>query len=352
MIALRSKMEPGGLPVVGIVDPCCPSAYHDEGSLAGLGGTEATVLEVARALSREFRVCLYQKARTVPHRTGLLEAMPLARAETDRCDAIVVVNSWKVACRLRARHPETPIRLWLHVFPGRHNRRMGKALAAAGIDVVCVSRSHASAVRAFLAGEAAPGIGHVWNPVAGLVPDGSRRDPNLLVFASAPHKGLSEVFARFADLRIRMPDLRLEVADPGYLRWDAGPVPDGATMIGTLDRTGVIARLRTALCLFYPQTTFRETFGLVMAEANAVGTPALVQAGLGANDEVAWSGGVMRDVRDVDALERTLRAWQADPPAVTGPEGFGIVDVAGAWRRRLMTMIEARGAPREVAHAG
>tara|TARA_R110002096_G_scaffold235626_1_gene425956 strand:+ start:1060 stop:1392 length:333 start_codon:yes stop_codon:yes gene_type:complete len=107
-----------------------------------------------------------------------------------------------------------------------------------------------------------------------------------LFFCSSPHKGLNQVFRQFAALRERFPKLTHEVADPGYLAWDTGKIPDGVWLRGSLSHDRRIGRMRRALCLFYPQDSFAETFGLVIAEANAVGTPFLVQRGLGANDEV------------------------------------------------------------------
>lgn len=60
--------------------------------------------------------------------------------------------------------------------------------------------------------------------------------------------------------------------------------------------------MRSALCLFYPQTSFAESFGLVIAEANAVGTPALLHAGLGANEEFASSTEQCVDGSDPEAV--------------------------------------------------
>ena len=133
-------------------------------------------------------------------------------------------------------------------------------------------------------------------------------------------------------------------SDPGYLRWDAGPAPDGTVLLGALPHADLIARMRRALCLFYPQTTFAETFGLVLAEANAVGTPVLVHPGLGANDEVVRGSGQAVHGRDVDAqLERILR-WRADPPRVTVHPEFRLARVAERWRE-VLAALAATGWP-------
>jgi glycosyltransferase involved in cell wall biosynthesis len=42
-----------------------------------------------------------------------------------------------------------------------------------------------------------------------------------------------------------------------------------------LPHARILAEVRTALCVFYPNFVLPETFGLVLAEAQAVGTPVL-----------------------------------------------------------------------------
>ena len=115
--------------------------------------------------------------------------------------------------------------------------------------------------------------------------------------------------------------------------------PDGAVAVGTLRHADLIARMRRALCLFYPQSTFAETFGLVMAEANAVETPVLVQAGLGANDEVVPDSAQRIDAGDADQIATRITAriaqWRSAFPQVTGHCVFTLNAVADLWRTRF-----------------
>jgi glycosyltransferase involved in cell wall biosynthesis len=330
---MNALCAPSFRPRVAIVDPCCAAGYDTPDlETGGLGGTEATVLRVTAALSPQFNVTHFQNARWVPDVSGAGRLMPLQAAiNPGAADVFIVINRWKVALRLRKANPKAPIFLWLHVYPGRHNRKMGAALQAAGITVICVSRSHACRLAAFMC-DARPDITFIHNPVApGLAPDTTPRDPNRLLFASSPHKGLRQVFAQFAALRAEMPDLRLAVADPGYLRWDTGPVPDGVMFLGALSHADLIAQMRQAVCLFYPQTHFAETFGLFMAEANAVGTPALVHRGLGANYEVLHGTDQSVDGKDAAAIANRVRAWRAAPPRITGNPAFHMPVVVQAW---------------------
>jgi len=318
---------------VAIVDPCCVAGYTPASLAAGgLGGTEATVLRVSGALSRYAEVLHFQKGRDLAEATSAGRMAPLTDAFASRpYTTFIVLNAWKVACKLRKAHPQARILLWLHIHPGRHNRPMAGALVRANIRVVCVSRSHAVRLRVFL-GTDAPSISHIYNPIADdLWPDATHRDPDRLLFASSPHKGLAQVFAQFRAVREAIPGLTLGVADPGYLAWDTGPVPDGVTFLGKLPHDALVSEMRRALCLFYPQTTFAETFGLVLAEANAVGLPVLVHRDIGANAEVAGNPVQLVDGNDTAELCIRLQGWRAVPPVVCANPAFRLKSVAQDW---------------------
>ena len=325
---------------LAFVDPCCARGYTPAAlSSGGLGGTEATVLRVATALSQQIEVLHFQKSRTDTARTEAGLMRPLTEAFAPRpAITFVVINAWKVACKLRKSQPEARILLWLHVHPGRHNRPMAKALAQAGIAVICVSASHAATLRGFLADGPPLSIDHVYNPIAtGLASDDTPHDPDRLLFASSPHKGLAQVFSHFRAARAAIPSLTLAVADPGYLAWDTGPVPDGVTFLGALPQAQLIGEMRRALCLFYPQRHFAETFGLVMAEANAVGLPVLAHHDIGANAEVLGDRAQLIDATDEALIIDRLRAWRARRPNVAANPAFRLEAVVQRWRDVLNT---------------
>lgn len=336
-------------PRIALLDPMCKSGYGPVDLANGvLGGTEATVLRVAGGLKGRVTITHYQAGRRDTELTEAGQMHPVEHMATmGRVDGIIVINSWKLAVRMRKLHPGVPIHIWLHVFPGRHNRPMGPALKKADIGLICVSQSHAGKLSDFLAKEAAPQITWIYNPIADdLAPRPVARDPNLLFFCSSPHKGLREVFERFIELRRDMPNLRLSIADPGYLRWDAGPPPENTEFMGSLTHDALVTQMRQALCLFYPQTSFAETFGLVMAEASAVGTPVLAHRGLGANDEIlkadfqGRADGVI-DCGDPAAIAGVIRRWQAAPPSPTANPEFRLKAVARRWERLLSGSAQA-----------
>lgn len=340
---------------ITFVDTLAPRAYSGAPSqLVGLGGTEATLVRICENLATRMRVTVRQAVRRGPdvlagsvRYAGLDVRSPLPEAP----GVIVVVNSWKVALKQARLHPGARVIVWLHVFPGRHNRSLAPALKAAGVEVICVSAAHARWLKDFV-GHDAPRISHIHNPIAdGLRPDDTPRNPDLLLFAASPHKGLGQVFQRFEVVKARFPRLRLAVADPGYLAWHTGPVPDGVIPLGRLDQARLIGWMRRALCLFYPQDHFAETFGLVIAEANAVGCPALLHRGLGANDEVASDAGQSIDTQDPQAVAARIAEWREavgrKPLAQARPE-FRLAHVAKQWVAALRPEMVA-GAVRETS---
>lgn len=327
---------------VTFVDPMAPRAYTGQaGDLAGLGGTERTLVSISERLAGWRSVTVRQAARTCPEvrvNGVAYGGWDVSRPLPERPAVIVVINSWKVAQKLARQHPDTRVVVWQHVFPGRHNRPQAAGLRRMNVEVICVSAAHARWLRGF-SGAEAPRISHIPNPIPDdLAPDRTERDPNLLLYASSPHKGLGQVFRRFDRLREQLPMLRLAVADPGYLAWPAGRAPEGVLPLGRLAQGELHRWMRRALCLFYPQDHFAETFGLVIAEANAVGCPALLHRGLGANDEVASDPSQCIDTGDFDAIVARIRAWRAssrDTPLARARPEFFLSRVADQWRATL-----------------
>lgn len=343
MKALRHHAE---RPRIAIVDPCSAAGYDlDDLQTGGLGGTEATVLRIATALRSQFDIAHFQYGRTDRRLSEAGQLCRLSGLDTvGPVAALIVINRWKVALKLRKRYPETPIYLWLHVYPGRHNRKMGSALKEAGVPVICVSQAHAAQFRDFLGVDETPSVRVIYNPLDdGLQRDNTPRDPNRLLFASSPHKGLAEVFGQFSALRRRVPELTLAVADPGYLRWDSGPVPNGVTFLGSLSHPALIRQMRRALCLFYPQTSFAETFGLVLAEANAVGTPVLVHDKLGANAEIVADARQRINGNDPQQILDRIEDWRRAPPRVAANPDFRLEAVARVWARLLQPSAATHG---------
>jgi glycosyltransferase involved in cell wall biosynthesis len=98
------------------------------------------------------------------------------------------------------------------------------------------------------------------------------------------------------------------------------------------------AEVRTALCTFFPNFVIPETFGLVFAESNAVGTPVLTHD-CGSAVEVLGDRSQILPVTVADRAYEVLLShvspgWRAGPARVAA--SLGMFDVyaqrIAAWR--------------------
>jgi glycosyltransferase involved in cell wall biosynthesis len=150
----------------------------------------------------------------------------------------------------------------------------------------------------------------IYNPVDDdLKPDGSEVDTAKLVFFSSPNKGLALTLDAFQAARRVMPDLRLRVGSPGYKSLRRAGMEsvdgkiDGVEWLGALPHARILAEVRTALCVFYPNFVLPETFGLVLAEAKAVGTPVLTH-------DCGAAAEVLADPRQILPITPAVRLYE------------------------------------------
>lgn len=363
-------------------DPGCPRPYSRRTlEEAALGGTESTVVRIAEALD----AAVMQHNRTVsegryrPPRERGQDPSETGQDPSGAVEHLIVLRDPRAIGPLCARFPDARPYLWLHdlVRPGsKRGRRLAaeaQTLARLGVTLICVSdfqRAQAQAVldRAGVA-ERVRAV-TIYNPIDDeLAPDGTAIDPDKLVFLSSPNKGLAFALDAFAALRHALPGMRLCVGSPGYKSFrEAGIVGAAARTaavdwLGPLPHARALAEMRSALCVFYPNFVLPETFGLVFAEASAVGTPVLTHD-CGAAAEVLadprqllpvapaarryeraarllpgalrpmWASRAERGGVFAPYVER-VRAWRDDRPRTAADPRFRLSTVVERWRALL-----------------
>ncbi|MDH5536852.1 MAG: glycosyltransferase family 4 protein [Betaproteobacteria bacterium] len=308
----------------------------------GVGGTEGTVVRVAEGLSAAHEVCVAQRGRELsvsPHQrlryVPLDEPRPFGGAPPDW---IVVLRKHRLVPGLRARYPSAALVSWIHNWQHGKIVILRRALARSGCVVVAVSEAHRAdtdrrlngrLARAIIGGGRIP-VRRIYNPVDdALAPDDTPVDIDKMVCFS--RKGLHRVLAAFAAVRGALPTLRLYIAGD-----DAVPAQaPGVHLLGRLPQHKVFRHVREALCVFYPQDEHPETFGLVFAEANALGVPVLAHD-FGSAREVLGSEEQVVDARNIPAIVDRLRAWRAGGrPRVSLRPELRSASVVGEWRRLL-----------------
>jgi glycosyltransferase involved in cell wall biosynthesis len=319
-------------------DPSCQQPY-DTRTLQqqAMGGTEATITRVADALE----ALVVQHNRTeVYGRYRRPERMPGIRS-------VVLNRDSRALSMVRELYPNARVYLWLHdqLKPG--SKRAGwlastvDLLRELEVTIVCVSDSQRHGVEAALRAMRVEDLVRaqtIYNPIDdALAPDDSPVDENKLVFFSSPNKGLKFTLDAFRALRRQMPDLRLVVGNPGY-KIRKSVLIEGVEYLGPQPQARIHTEVRGALCTFYPNFVIPETFGLVFAESNAVGTPVLT-SDCGAAAEVI---GDRSQILPVTPGQRVYEAflgyasphWRRGPARVAA--SFGLFDSYAerirAWR--------------------
>ena len=325
-----------------LVDSMTPKPYTFANvDRPGLGGTERMLAYVGQHLAGLHQVVVFQQNLMIQDHLEGVSYKPLhtlfKRELLSDPSHIVVINSWKLALKIKKSRPLSKVIVWLHVFPGKHNRRMGSILAELDIQVICVSNAHKTKFTQWCQQYGPVPKTHVIHNM--IAPDfinrNVGRDPNQLLFASSPHKGLKQTLSIFEKLRAIKPSLHLTVCSPGYLKWDLGHIPDQVNFLNTLKRNELSQLMSESLCLFYPQTEFEETFGMVIAEANACGLPTLVHRSLGANAEVVSSDEQLIDGNELDVIVSRITQWQQTLPEVSARPQFLPNDVLTKWKNLM-----------------
>jgi glycosyltransferase involved in cell wall biosynthesis len=119
-----------------------------------------------------------------------------------------------------------------------------------------------------------------------VVPPGRDEPPDLLgldketvptflfVGRLAANKRPDHAVEAFRIIKEELPSARLWLVGTGPLEDElARTLPEDATLLGRVPRDELYARMTTAHCLFMPSV--REGWGMVVIEANSVGTPAV-----------------------------------------------------------------------------
>jgi glycosyltransferase involved in cell wall biosynthesis len=107
----------------------------------------------------------------------------------------------------------------------------------------------------------------------------------IFVGRLAANKRPDDAIEAFTDISKRIPDAKMWIVGDGPLRAAlAGRLPNGAHLLGRLARSELLEHMSRAHLLMAPSV--REGWGLVVTEANALGTPAVGYAVPGLKDAI------------------------------------------------------------------
>lgn len=326
-----------------IVDPTCPKPYDANSLLTTpMGGTEATVIRLAEALAasgEEVRVT--QHNRTEVTKYGAVYT-PFGSNGDFKPTHVIVLRAPLVLRTARTQYPNAKLFLWCHDLFAANGWDVGfQAVVDTQAIPVVVSDFHRTQMYEVMRSINFKGevpSKRIYNPIADdLRPDNTPVDNNKLVFFSSPHKGLQrtlDVFKNFQNFK-ELKDMKLYVANPGYFPDGVTNSSDMVVNVGANTHGQVITHVRSALGVFHLNGVFPETFGLVHAECNAVGTPFL-SSRLGATPELCDHPAELIDVMDNKAVIERIIQWKTlSRPRVRGQANFRMTKVLREWKELL-----------------
>ncbi|MDZ7641593.1 MAG: glycosyltransferase [Desulfurivibrio sp.] len=321
-----------------------------------VGGTEASLVTVAEGLAATHRVAVVQLGRQQPVEfSPSLRYLPLHSPHpfgNQPADAVVILRRIRAIPAYRRRFPQARIHVWLHNWQRPEVVLKRGILARNHCSLITVSDALLQdtdrlingwparlLVSCIGAGGRVP-IRRIYNPVDIKPPaEPVNVDHDRLIFFSTANKGLKQVLEAFATVHAAFPTMRLEIAGSTQAGLQK-QVPDctrrpGINFLGRIPRQELLARVQTSLCVFYPQATHPETFGLVFAEANAVGTPVLAHD-FGSAAEILQDPAQLVNAHDHTAILERIKQWRSgDRPQVGRRDEFRPRAVINQWRQLL-----------------
>jgi glycosyltransferase involved in cell wall biosynthesis len=325
-------------------DLSTPVAYSDKTlKTEVLRGTEATVIRVAQALKNHHQISVAQHCRQPGddcHGDGV-NYFSLASAHDLDPDIVVLLRQQEAVTDIVHRFPRAQHYLWMHNLPPRDLYRKKEFMQQHNVQVIAVSHFHRRTIERRLMGKwyqrlfsrayaTAVPVHVVYNPVDdALHPDGTTRKKNQMIFSSSLNKGFELVAKMFNQVLETFPDYELLIASPDKFTKQV-ELPPRVRFLGPLPHHELIQHIRESALVFYPQWERVETFGLVYAEANAVGTPVLAHD-FGAASEILSNADQLINGRDMKAITDKLAQWRKQSPHITMKPAFRLCHVAQSW---------------------
>ena len=322
-----------------------------------LGGTESTVLRVARNLAQEHTVYISQLNRTERYEedgvTYIHSKESLTKNEFEP-DIIVIIRKYRLLKDYSRIYPGAKMFVWAHNFQNHDILGRRHWITKTNAQVICVSQCHQKHIDGVLNGAISwvfrlltlqfkriP-LTYIYNPIDNAFTqlEGSY-DENKLFFFSTPNKGLKEVLQHFKALLKRAPNYRLYIAGSTTEQLNDYDLDrellhsESVTILGRIPKAEIITHLRDSFCVFYPQHVHPETFGLVYIEANCVGTPVLAHS-FGSTSEVIGNRDQLIDSRNGEAVVEKILKWQRQGrPDVSCQQKFQLPNVTQRWKETL-----------------
>ena len=329
-------------------DTSHPKPYDfDDLHAHAMGGTESSLLRTAKILhNKGHQVTVYQQNRNQAVQQKQINFVgPNQLSSIAKPDHVVILRKFPQIRAFQQQFPTANFHLWIHTYKNWEYVLKRGVRMAKDWQLITNSKTHAEHCEQRLNGGLMGRIYNLfkkpiciktcYNPIPAELAEYPKqaRDPNKLLFLSAPNKGLAQVLKTFQHINRHLKDLQLYIANPGYREDQPEKVPN-VHYLGAIPADQVKMHIATSLCVFYPQNSFAETFGLIYAEANSLGTPVMAH-NIGAAREILHPNNVLINAEDNYQITKTLVAWQRQLPAVSYRKEFDEPAIYQQWAEAL-----------------
>lgn len=326
-----------------------PIAYTDTTlQLQAMGGTEATIIRIAHSLKHYHTIYIAQYCRnTIDNQiSNGVHYISFESANNLSPNVVVLLRDKQWLDEIAKRFPHARRFFWLHNMPSRDLPKKYSTLLNEQYEIIAVSHFHRQSIEGRLKGKwyqrifrtsakkSKIPIHVIYNPIDdNLKPDNTNWNPDQMISMSTPHKGLARTLELFKQVINKFPNYYLLIASHSKL--DKGiKFPKQTRILGAIPHHQVIQHVRKSFCVFYPQHLRKETFGLVYAESNAVGTPVLAHD-LGAAREVLSDPTQLIDGRKASAVIDKISQWHKNRPSFEARPEFRLSKVTKDWLELL-----------------
>lgn len=323
-----------------ICDTTSPFPYETQTlKLRGVGGTEASVIRVAEGLaSFGLKVAVMQHGLRDILMGENAYYIPASMIDAVDCEYYIMLRG----CQWIEKFPRAKKFSWHQDVADHRILSLRDTFLKHDVIVVGASNWHKIELQRVLCDKDLihnPKVTYIYNPVPDelYVPKNIevKYYPNKLVWPASPHKGIKEAISlvnRLVDVSGNK-DYRLYVFNPGYFE-DPSLSSPYVINHGPVPCHELWQHVSEALCVFYP-TQFKETFGCIAAEANAVHTPVLTSE-IAALSETVSSRKQFVDSLNPKSVIDTVIAWnKVERPKVWGQDRFRLSQIVKDWAKLL-----------------
>jgi len=314
----------------------------------GLGGTESTITRIAHALAEKHDVVVAQRCRKNIEDTESNGVRYLSFSSANQLspDVVILLRKHKWLEPVAKLFPHAKRFFWMHDAPSRKLYTARRHFHRYNYDIIAVSDSHQKRIKQGLSGRwyqrlfkpwcfcnSIPPIHRMYNPIDDrLEKNDTVWRPQQMILASSPDRGLNLNLETFEKINQIFPEYELLIAT--YAKWNDHELPSNVRFLGSLPQHELFKKIRESFCVLYTQYHAMESFGLIYAESNAVGTPVLAHD-FGAAREVLSDSTQLVDGRNINSIIEKIKEWRKNRPVVQAKPEFRLSHVKQEWIKLL-----------------